>query len=114
MTIYNVSRVLKKARQDICNVVYVRRTTNLDLFVGVTTRGVHPMSDPLSAARGIANGAIVSIFLWMMLLSLILGGCATSASLEDRGDGVCFLDGACVPCEDLAEGCVFPMPKVTQ
>ena len=69
--------------------------------------------DPLSAARGILNGIGISIFLWAMLLSLILGGCATSAP-EDRGDGVCFLDGRCVPCEDLPQGCVYPMPKAAQ
>ena len=70
--------------------------------------------DPLSAARGIVNGACIGIFLWMLVLSLFLGECATTSAREDRGDGVCFLDGACVPCEDLPQGCVFPMPKVAE
>ena len=69
--------------------------------------------DPPSAARGIANGAIVSIFIWAVLLAMVLGGCA-SAPLEDRGDGVCFLDGRCVPCEDTDEGCRYPVSRVTQ
>lgn len=73
-----------------------------------------PAHDPLSAARGIASGACISVFLWMLILSLILGGCATSAPREDRGDGVCFLDGRCIPCEDTDEGCRYPVARDAQ
>ena len=46
-----------------------------------------------------------------LALALALSGCATTSVREDRGDGVCFLNGRCVPCEDLPRGCEFP-PKV--
>ena len=70
--------------------------------------------DPLSAARGIASGALAGIFIWAVLLAMVLGGCATTSPREDRGDGVCFLDGRCVPCEDTAEGCRYPVSRDAQ
>ena len=70
--------------------------------------------DALREARGIARGLALGALMWAVIIGaiIILGGCAPrSYAPEDRGDGVCFLDGRCVPCEDLPEGGVFPMPR---
>lgn len=73
-----------------------------------------PENDPLREARGVISGAILSIFMWLVIIVAVFGGCVPRTyAPENRGDGVCFLDGACVPCEDLPEGCVFP-PRSAQ
>lgn len=62
--------------------------------------------EPRRPLRPLSWVECLLVLVIVMGLVVVLGSCAGSAyrgEVEDRGDGVCYPDGRCVPNEDLPD-----------